>query len=247
MWFRRASGRSAAGASLGIGGSAVAKAAEMVRERVIAQAARLLEASPDDLVLGDGRVAVQGSPDRMVTLARIAEAAGGDRSVELTASLRYEASGGMVPSGAHIAVVEIDPDIGAVRILRFVAVDDCGAVVNPLLVDGQVHGGLAQGIAQALLEEVVYDADGQLLTGSLSDYAVPAAPQLPRFDTDRIETRTPTNLLGAKGVGEAGTTGAPPAVVNAVLDAIRPYGIETLDMPLTAERVWRAMRAAHQR
>ncbi len=228
--------------SLAIGGSAVAKAADAVRERVIAQAARLLEASPDDLVLADGRVAVRGAPERAVTFARLAEAAEADPSAELAASLRYEASGGMVPSGAHVAVVELDPDTGAVRILRYVAVDDCGVVVNPLLVDGQVHGGLAQGIAQALQEEVVYDDDGQLLTGSLSDYAVPAAAQLPRFETDRTETRTPTNLLGAKGVGEAGTTGAPPAVVNAVLDAVRPFGIEALDMPLTAERVWRALR-----
>ena len=233
--------------SLALGGSAVAKAADAVRARVLHQAAALLEAAPEDLVVGDGRVTVRGAPARTVTLAAIAEAAaaaGPARAAELTAALRFEAAGGMVPSGASVAVVEVDRDTGAIRLLRFVSVDDCGAVVNPLIVDGQVHGGLAQGIAQAMFEAVVYNDEGQPITASMSDYAVPKPQQLPAFVTDRIETRTPMNPLGAKGVGEAGTTGAPPAIVNAVLDALRPDGVEALDMPLTAERIWRALREA---
>jgi aerobic carbon-monoxide dehydrogenase large subunit len=232
--------------SLSMGGSAVARAAGEVRDAVIAIAARLLEAAPDDLVLGGGRVTVRGAPARSVTLTQVA-AAGPAQSPPgappgLAASVRFEAEGVMVPSGAHVAVVELDPDTGGVTVLRYVAVDDCGRVINPLLVAGQVHGGVAQGLGQALLERVVYDESGQLLTASLLDYAVPTATDLPRFDTQLVETHSPLNPLGAKGIGESGATGSPPALVNAVLDALRPAGVTSLDLPVTPERVWRVLR-----
>jgi carbon-monoxide dehydrogenase large subunit len=231
--------------SLALGGSAVAKAADEVRGRVIAIAARLLEAAPHDLVLGGGRVIVRGTPGRAVSLADVARTAAGARSGEaagLSANVRFEAERGMVPSGAHVAVVEVDPETGIVRILQYVAVDDCGRVVNPLIVDGQVHGSVVQGIGQALFERIAYDGAGQPLTASLLDYAVPAAPQLPAIETDRIETPSPVNPLGAKGVGESGTTGAPPAVVGAVIDALRASGATAVALPVTPERVWRALR-----
>jgi aerobic carbon-monoxide dehydrogenase large subunit len=230
--------------SLSIGGSAVVRAAGEVRRQVVEIAARLLEAAPGDLVLDQGRVSVRGTPGRSVTLAQVAHAApaaapgapGG-----IAASLRFDAERHMVPSGAHIAVVELDPDTGAVSVLRYVAVDDCGTIVNPLIVDGQIHGALAQGLAQALLERVVYDEHGQLLTASLSDYAVPKADGLPKFESEMVPTPSPVNPLGARGIGEAGTIGAPPALVNAVLDALRPTGAVTVDLPVTPERLWRAL------
>ena len=138
-------------------------------------------------------------------------------------------------------MVEVDRDTGRVEVRDFFSVDDCGVRISPLLVEGQVHGGIAQGVAQALLEEVVYDADGQLVTGSLMDYALPRARDLPSFTTDQTVTVTPRNPLGAKGIGEAATIGSTPAVVNAVVDALRPFGVRHLDMPLRAERVWRAI------
>jgi carbon-monoxide dehydrogenase large subunit len=141
-----------------------------------------------------------------------------------------------------VAVVEVDRDTGAVTVRDFVSVDDCGVRISPMLVRGQVHGGLAQGIAQALLEEVVYDGEGQLLTGTLMDYAVPRADDLPSFVTDQTVTPTPHNPMGAKGIGEAATIGSTPAIVNAVVDALRPLGVKHLDMPLRGERVWRAMQ-----
>lgn len=148
------------------------------------------------------------------------------------------------PSGAHAAVVEIDPETGTVTVLRYVACDDCGRVVNPLLVEGQVHGSLAQGLAQALLERVEYGSDGQPLTGTLMDYQAPTAADLPEFETATVETPSPLNPLGAKGIGESGTIGAPPALVNAVLDALRPSGVETLDLPLAPDRVWGMLRSS---
>jgi len=146
------------------------------------------------------------------------------------------------PFGAHIAVVEVDPETGETRLRDYVAVDDCGPRISPLIVIGQIHGGLAQGIAQALLEEVVYDANGQLLSGSPMDYAVPRADFFPPFTLDQTETPTPLNPLGVKGVGEAATIGSTPAVVNAVIDALAHLGVRHLDMPLRPEKVWRAMR-----
>jgi carbon-monoxide dehydrogenase large subunit len=236
--------------SLAIGGSAVADAAQRLRAKIVAAAARLLEAAPADIVLANGAAAVRGTPRRAVSLSEIATSAGraddarpGTPAVMET-SVRFASQRPMVPSGAHVAVVEVDPDIGAVTVLRYTAVDDCGRVVNPMLVEGQVHGSLAQGIAQALYERVVYGGDGQLLTGTLLDYAVPTAADLPVFTRDSFESPSPLNPLGAKGIGESGTVGAPPAIVNAVADALRLSA--PLDLPLTPDRVWHAsQRHAH--
>ena len=148
------------------------------------------------------------------------------------------------PFGTHVAVVEVDRETGKVSFRRYVAVDDCGNVINPMIVDGQVHGGIAQGIGQALYEAAVYDENGQFLTSTMMDYAVPKADDLPSYETERTVTPSPSNPLGLKGVGEAGTIAATPAVVNAVLDALAPLGVKELDMPLTTERIWRAIRAA---
>ena len=154
----------------------------------------------------------------------------------------YDPANFTYPFGAHIAVVEVDKDTGKVRIDRFVAVDDVGNVINPMIVDGQLHGGIAHGIGQALYEEAIYDESGQLLTGSFMDYAIPRADDLPMFELDRTVTPCPHNPLGVKGAGEAGTIAATPAVVNAVLDALAPFGVSDIRMPLTPERVWRAMQ-----
>jgi carbon-monoxide dehydrogenase large subunit len=142
--------------------------------------------------------------------------------------------------------VEVDPPTGEVKILRFVAVDDAGRIINPLLANGQIHGGIAQGIGQALFEEIAYDAEGQLRTASLMDYALPSADQVPHFETDHTETPSTTNPLGAKGIGEAGTIGSTPAVVNAVLDAVAPFGVTHLDMPLKPQRIWQAIRSSEK-
>jgi carbon-monoxide dehydrogenase large subunit len=162
----------------------------------------------------------------------------------LEATSAYEPSNCLFPFGTHVAVVEVDPETGEVKFRRYVAVDDCGNVINPMLVEGQVHGGIAQGIAQALYEEVVYDENGQLLSGSLMDYAVPKAAMMPFMELDSTVTPTPVNPLGVKGVGEAGTIGSTPAVVNAVIDALAPFGVKHIDMPLRPEKVWRAIQEA---
>jgi carbon-monoxide dehydrogenase large subunit len=148
------------------------------------------------------------------------------------------------PFGTHIAVVEVDADTGTVSLLRYIAVDDVGNVINPMIVDGQVHGGIAQGVAQALWEGAEYDESGQLITGSLMSYGLPKAHQLPFFELDRTVTPSPVNPLGIKGVGEAGTIASPPAVVNAVMDALKPFGVRHIDMPLTAPKVWQAIQSA---
>ena len=226
--------------SLALGGSAMLEAAVEVRKRIIAAAARLLEAAPRDIVLAGGRAGVRGVPKRMLTFREIASRA--DEPPE--ARVRFESERVMTPSGAHVAVVEVDPETGGITVLTYVAVNDCGRVVNPLLVEGQVHGSLAQGFAQALLEQVVYGDDGQLETGSLLDYAVPTAADLPPVVSAVQETPSPLNPLGSKGIGESGTIGAPPALVNAVHDALRPLGVSAIDMPMTPDRVWRVIRDA---
>lgn len=171
--------------------------------------------------------------------AHIAKEIPPDTEPGLSATYFFEPKNFTFPFGTHICVVEIDKDTGETRIVRYIAVDDCGKVINPLLVDGQVHGGIVQSIGQALYEEVVYDDQGQLVTGELMDYALPKASQLPWFETDRTETPSPVNPLGVKGVGEAGTIGATPAIVNAVVDALSPYGVKHLDMPVRPEKVWK--------
>lgn len=222
--------------SVAVGGSAVAAAINELIERGRPVAARLLEAAAADLVWEPGRFRVRGVPDRAVTIGEVARAAGG-----LEAALRWDPPNFTFPSGTHVAVVEVDPETGEVRLLRFVAVDDCGTIVNPVLVEGQIHGGLAQGIGPALWEAVVHDESGQPLAATLMEYAIARAGSLPAFELDQIETRSPVNPLGAKGVGEAGTIGSTAAVVNAVLDALRPLGVTHLDMPLTPARIWAAI------
>jgi carbon-monoxide dehydrogenase large subunit len=233
--------------SLALGGSAMLRAAGKVQDKARRLAAHMLEAAVEDVVLVDGRYQVRGVPARGLTLAEIAACAYGE---DLPAGLEpgleatdfFRPAQLVYPFGAHVAVVEVDRETGAVRVRGYYAVDDCGPRVSPTLVEGQIHGGLAQGIAQALLEEAVYGEDGQLLTGSLMDYALPRADDLPAFVTEETVTPTPFNPLGAKGIGEAATIGATPAVVNAVVDALRPFGVRHLDPPLRPERVWRAIR-----
>jgi carbon-monoxide dehydrogenase large subunit len=228
--------------SIQLGGSAVLGASQGLLERARRLAADILEASPDDVVtLDGGRLGVRGVPGSGLTWAELATAA----SERGEAPLREEHDSNAEPSypfGAHVAVVEVDLDTGDARLVRHVAVDDCGRQVNPRLVEGQVHGGIAQGAAQALYEEVVYDENGSPLTASLLDYAMPTANELPLFETASTVTPSPQNPLGAKGIGESGTIGSTPAVHNAGVDALAHLGVRHLDMPLTPERVWRATR-----
>src|SRR5256714_2700106 len=156
----------------------------------------------------------------------------------------YDPENFVFPFGAHACIVDVDTETGKVSVIRYVAVDDCGPAINPLLIDGQVHGGVTHAIGQALYEEVVYDETGQLVTGSFVDYALPTAAELPSFETDRTETPSPVNSLGVKGVGEAGTIASSPTIVNGVIDALRPLGVTYIDMPLTPMRVWKAIQAA---
>jgi CO/xanthine dehydrogenase Mo-binding subunit len=235
-----------------VGGTALFRALEVVRDRATKIAAHLLEAAPEDVELSEGAYGVKGAPARAKTLAEIAAVAYSDAlPEELGAGLEavnfFKPEDTTFPFGADVVAVEVDPDTGEVTFLKYVAVDDCGNVVSPMLVEGQVHGGLAQGIGQALFEEVIYDQDGQLLTGSLMDYAVPHAHSLPDFETDRTVTPTYLNPLGAKGIGELATIGSTPAVVNAVVDALSPLGITHLDMPLRPARLWAAIQRARQR
>ncbi|HEX9533545.1 MAG TPA: molybdopterin cofactor-binding domain-containing protein [bacterium] len=230
-----------------VGGSAVYLASTRIREKATAIAAHLLEVSPGDLVADGAQFRVRGSPQRTVSFPDVARAAykgaklppGTDPGLEATHF--FAPPDRVFPFGTHICVVEVDPDTGEVAIRRYVAVDDCGNILNPLLVAGQVHGGIAQGLAQALYEEAIYDQEGQLLTAGFLDYAVPRAAHVPVMELDHTVTPSPHNPLGAKGVGEAGTIGSIPAVVNAVLDALAPLGIESLDMPLTPRKVWEAI------
>ncbi len=240
-------------------GSAVLLAAEAVREKALHLAADRLEAAPVDLVVADGRITVRGVPSRNIPLAELAKAveenpnliereppnpANGAAIEGLAAWRSFSAAGSAFTSGAHVAVVQIDGDTGEIEVLRYVAVDDCGRIVNHYLTAAQIHGSVAQGIGQALFEEILYDENGQVLTGSLLDYTLPKASQLPNFVVDNVETPAPGNPLGAKGAGEAGTIAAPPTIVNAVLDALAPLGITAVDMPLHPEKIWSLMRRA---
>ncbi|MFQ5948286.1 MAG: xanthine dehydrogenase family protein molybdopterin-binding subunit [Acidimicrobiia bacterium] len=232
------------------GGSSALGAAERVAEKAARIAAHLIEADPADIVFRDGRVEVRGSPGIGMTWEELAAAAHDPdqlppgEHVGLSHEHTFESGGLMFPFGMHLALVEVDADTGRVDLQDVWAVDDCGTILNPMIVEGQRHGGLAQGIGQALWELVVYDEDGNLLTGSFADYLVPAADQLPSFRLDATVTPTPHNPLGAKGVAEVGTIGITPAVVNAVFDALRPFGIEHLDVPLRPDRVWAAIQSA---
>lgn len=236
--------------SLTVGGSAVLLAVQRVKEKAARIAAHALEAKAEDMVFEGGRIHVRGFADRAMGFQEVAALA--HRGANLPSGMEpgLEATGFFDPPnftspyGAHLCVVEVDPDTGEVKLLRYIAVDDCGRVVNPLVVEGQIHGGVAQGVGQALLEAAIYDENGQILTGSLLDYPLPTSTELPMIEVAFLERPTAVNPLGAKGVGEAGAIGAPPAVVNAVVDALAPLGVKHMDMPLWPERVWRAIQEA---
>jgi carbon-monoxide dehydrogenase large subunit len=234
-----------------VGGAAVYKAAGQVRDKMRQIAGHLLEAAPDDLELENGAWSVRGVPGREVSIAQIAQAAhspaklppGMDPGLATTAA--FDPGGTTAPFGTHIAFVEIDRDTGTVSVPRYVAADDCGTIISPQLVDGQVLGGIAQGVSQALYEELVYDDGGQLLTGTLMDYHLPRADQIPNATLVHTHTTTPLNPMGVKGIGEAATIGSTPAIVNAVHDALEPFGIRHIDMPFTPRKLWNALSAAH--
>jgi carbon-monoxide dehydrogenase large subunit len=229
--------------SLQLGGSAVHKAAIEVKEEATRQAAELFEAAPSDVVLDSqaGLWHIAGDPDKSLTWAQVASAAAGGLIV---ANVRFTADRPTFPFGSQLSLVEVDTETGKVTLLRHVTADDAGPVLNPVLFEGQRHGGIAQGAAQALCEEVRYDADGNPLTSSLADYSAITAAELPSFELVTSETPTDLNPLGVKGIGEAGTIGATPAVQNAVIDALAHLGVRHIDMPTTPERVWTAIQAA---
>jgi aerobic carbon-monoxide dehydrogenase large subunit len=235
--------------SLAVGGMALVSACDKVVEKAKPIAAGMLEVAATDLEWTPGRFAVKGDPDQGVSIGEVALATfaahalpdGVEPSIDADAT--YDPENFSFPHGTHLCATEVDTETGFVTIRSYVAVDDIGKVVNPLIVEGQVHGGLAQGIAQALYEEAVYDDDGNLVTTTLADYLVPSASDLPSYVTDRTESPADTRL-GVKGVGEAGTIASTPAVVNAIVDALRPFGIHDVPMPCTPERVWRAIQDA---
>ncbi len=232
--------------SLQIGGAAAAAAADLVVDEARKVAADLLEADPADIVHDPeaGTFAVAGTPVSARTWADVAGAAHDAGIERLFAETDFQPDGSTFPFGAHVAVVEVDTETGAVRLLRHVACDDAGTIINPLLVEGQVHGGVAAGISQAMFEEIRYDEDGNPLTTTLADYAFPSAAEFPSFERIEHETPTPMNPLGAKGIGESGTIGATPAVQNAVVDALSHLGVRHVDLPLSPERIWQALRNA---
>ena len=234
--------------SLAVGGSAIVKSIEKVLEKGAKIAAHKLECSTDDLEYDNGKWTIKGT-DKSIGFGDVALTAyvphvyPANLEPGLDFSSFYDPANFTYPFGCHIAIVEVDGDTGKVTMKRFIAVDDVGNVINPMIVDGQIHGGVAQGIGQALLEGVAYDETGQLITGTFMDYAMPRADDLPMFETDRTTTPCPHNPLGVKGAGEAGAIGSTPAVVNAVMDALWHKGVRDLEMPLTPQRVWRAMNA----
>jgi len=234
--------------SAGLGGNALAQAAVEIREKGRRLAARLLEASPEDLQLARGGFQVKGVPEKIVGWDRVGEFAHRGMGLPpqetpgLEATVFFRQDQPSWSFGAGLAVVRVDRDTGQVRLERFVAVDDCGNAINPLLIDGQIVGGFAQGLGQALLERIAYGEDGQLLTGTFMEYAIPRADDMPELVVDRTVTPSPLNPLGVKGVGEGSACVAPPAIVNAVVDALMPFGVRHVDMPLTAEKIWRAIQ-----
>jgi carbon-monoxide dehydrogenase large subunit len=234
--------------SLVVGGVAVHKACEKVIDKARKVAAHILEAAEGDLEFSNGTFSVKGSPESKQTIQDVALATFASHNIPegmeptLNSSYVFDPENFSYPHGTHLCAVDVDTETGMVKIRKYTAVDDVGNVVNPQIVEGQIHGGLAQGIAQALFEEAIYDADGNLVTGSMVDYTVPSAADLPHFDLDRTETPSTTNPLGVKGVGEAGTIASTPAVVNAVVDALRHLGVRDVQMACTPERVWRAIQ-----
>jgi carbon-monoxide dehydrogenase large subunit len=238
--------------SLAVGGVAIDMACDRVIDKARQIAAHQLECSPDDLDFAAGSFGVKGSPDKSMPLAAVAFEAFTAHNLpdglepNLEAHVTYDPPNFSWPFGTHICVVEVDTETGGVDVQKFVAVDDCGHQINPLIVNGQVHGGVVQGMAQALFEEAVYDDDGNLRTATLADYLVPAASDLPSITTDHTVTPSPTNALGVKGIGEAGTIGAAPAVINAIVDALSGLGVTDVPMPASPLNVWNAISAAGQ-
>ncbi|MGH1493194.1 MAG: xanthine dehydrogenase family protein molybdopterin-binding subunit, partial [Acidimicrobiales bacterium] len=236
--------------SLQTAGSAVHVASETVLGKAKQLAAHMLEASESDIVTGDGGLQVAGVPASSVSWADLAKASNddskrpADMEPGLSHELDFDGTDATFPFGAHVSLVEVDTETGEVEMLRHVAVDDCGKILNPMLVTGQQHGGIAQGAAQALYEIVQYDEDGNPITSNLMDYAIPSAAELPSFETSNTETPSPRNPLGAKGIGESGTIGSTPAIHNAVVDAVSHLGIRHIDMPLSSQTVWNAIQSA---
>jgi carbon-monoxide dehydrogenase large subunit len=239
--------------SLAVGGESLARSAKKVADKATKIAAHLLEAAPEDIELADGKYSVKGSPDKGMTLAEVAGAAyipenlpdGMEPGLEETTF--YDPENFVFPFGAHACIVDVDAETGKVEVVRYCSVDDCGPAINPKLIDGQIHGGIVHALGQALFERIHYDETGQLVTGTFVDYALPSAADVPSFETDRTETPSPVNSLGVKGVGEAGTIAASPTVVNAVIDALRPLGVDFVDMPLSPQAIWSAIQAAQGR
>ncbi|WP_460038441.1 xanthine dehydrogenase family protein molybdopterin-binding subunit [Thermaerobacter litoralis] len=240
--------------SAAVGGIALYQALQKVKRKAALIAAHQLECSPEDLEFVDGQFRVKGAPQRAIKFTQIAAAANLGSHINFPPGLEpgleetafWQPENFTFPFGTHVCVVEVDTEDGRTRILRYVCVDDCGNVINPLLAEGQIHGGIAQGIAQALYEELVYDENGQPLNASLMEYAVPTAAELPSFESHFTCTPSPVNPLGVKGIGEAGTIAATPAVVNAIVDAVSHLGVRHIDMPCKPERVWRAIQEAQQ-
>jgi aerobic carbon-monoxide dehydrogenase large subunit len=233
-----------------VSGSAVKVAAQRVKEKAKKIAAHLMEANEQDIEWRNDKFTVRGSPDQAKSFANVAlmanvawnMPAGVEPGLEATAF--FDPSNFVYPFGSHVCTVEVDPDTGEVKILRYIAVDDCGPHINPMIVQGQIHGGVIQGLGEGLQEIAIYDDDGQLITGTLMDYAIPKASQMPRIETDYTVTPSPVNPLGIKGTGEAGTIGSAACLVNAVCDALAPLGVVHIDKPLTPARVWAAIQQA---
>jgi carbon-monoxide dehydrogenase large subunit len=236
--------------SLAVGGVAIEIAAQKVLDKARLIAAHQLEANEDDLEFVGGEFRVKGTPSKALAIQAVAFAAFTAHDLpdglepNLVEQVTYDPPNFTFPFGTHAAVVEIDEDTGAVHLLDYAAVDDCGNQVNPLIVAGQVHGGIVQGVAQALWEEAVYDEDGQLKNPTMMDYLIPSAAELPSFKLDHTVTPSPTNSLGVKGIGEAGTIGSAPAVINAIVDALSHLGVRDVAMPATPQRLWTTIQEA---
>jgi carbon-monoxide dehydrogenase large subunit len=236
--------------SIAVDGAATHYATQKIRDKAAKIVAHMLEASEEDIVFADGQAHVTGSPDKSASWADIAKAAYQAHKAPAGMESGLEAHGCFSPGnatwpfGTHLAVVEVDPETGNVTLLKYVGADDCGNVINPMIVDGQIHGGIAQGVGQALFEDSIYDDEGNCLTTSLVDYIIPTAGDLPFFDLTRTVTPSPVNPLGVKGIGEAGTIASAQTIVNAVVDALTPLGVKHIDMPLRPKRVWEAIQSA---
>jgi carbon-monoxide dehydrogenase large subunit len=236
--------------SVSVGGVAIHFAMEKIKEKARRIAAHELEVAEEDVEFADGSFRVKGAPDKAKTVPELAFSAWHAHNLpegeepSLNATAVYDPPNFTWPGGTHVCVSEVDTETGAVDILRYVAVDDCGTIINPMIVDGQVHGGVAQGIAEALYEEAIYDESGNLTTGNMSQYLVPSATEIPHMTLDRTVTPSTTNPLGVKGIGEAGTIAAPPAVLNSVVDALTHLGVTDVGKPASPERVWRAIQDA---